>query len=612
VLQQMRGLAKYIWVVVAILFVGGFLLYETSGLLGSAPVTPTTAVAVVNGHEIIYNQYLQRVQTEIQNAQVRDQGRSLSQDDTRRIENSVFDQMVAEVLLADEYRKRRIVVTDDEVREFAKYAPPQWIVQAPELQTEGRFDGEKYQRLLASPQARQSGLLLQLEQYYRSEIPREKLFDQISSGAYVSDAELWRAWKDQHDSAQVSYVAFLPAIDSTAAKAISDADLRAYFDKHKAEFQGTGRANLSIVMIDKTVTAADTAAARAKAAALREEIVKGAKFEDVAKRESADTISGQQGGDLGKGGRNRFVTEFEKAAYALNAGELSQPVLTPFGVHLIKVDSKKGDTLALRHILVRIQASDSAAARIDREADDLAKQAGQSEQGAKLDTAAQKLKLPVMKLTAVEDEPAVLNGRVIPSVSAWAFGGAKRGETSDLFDDENGYYLARLDSIHAGGDPSFENVKDEVRARVAAAQQIDKLVPQAQQLATAAASSTLDAAAQAAGKKVEVTPMFTRSSLVPGLGQFSEPIGAAFALPVAAVSQPVKSAEGVYVLRVDKRTLADSAAWSAQKAVQRQTRLQQLRQQRIQMFLQDMRKAAKVDDRRKQINAATRRTDANS
>jgi peptidyl-prolyl cis-trans isomerase D len=608
----MRGLAKYIWVVVAILFVGGFLLYETSGLLGSAPVTPTTAVAVVNGHEIIYNQYLARVQNEIQNAQAREQGRSLSQDDTRRIENSVFDQMVAEVLLADEYRKRRIVVTDDEVREFARYAPPQWVVQAPELQTEGRFVAEKYQRLLASPQARQSGLLLQLEQYYRSEIPREKLFDQISSGAYVSDAELWRAWKDQHDSAQVSYVAFLPTTDSTAAKAISDSDLRTYFDKHKAEFQGVGRASLSVVMIDKTISAADTAAARAKAVALREEILKGAKFEDVAKRESADTISGQQGGDLGKGGRNRFVTEFETAAYALPPGEISQPVKSPFGFHLIRVDSKKGDTLSLRHILVRIQASDSSSARIDREADDLAKEAAQSDQGSKLDSAAQRLKLPIMHVSALEDEPAILGGRVIPSVSAWAFGGAKRGETSELFDDDNGYYLARLDSIHPGGDPSFENVKEEVRARVAAEQQVDKLLPQAQQLASAAASGTLEAAAQAAGKKVEQSPLFTRSSLVPGLGQFSEPIGAAFALPVAAVSQPIKASDGVYVIRVDKRTLADSAAWSAQKQVQRQTRLQQLRQQRIQMFLQDMRKAAKVDDRRKEINAATRRIDANS
>ena len=94
---------------------------------------------------------------------------------------------------------------------------------------------------------------------------------------------------------------------------------------------------------------------------------------------------------------------------------------------------------------------------------------------------------------------------------------------------------------------------------------------------------------------------------MPGLGQFTEPLGAAFALPVGAVSQPVKSDDGVFVLRVDKRVVADSAAWVTQKAAQRATRLQQLRQQKIQMFLQDIRKAAKVDDRRKDIQSATRR-----
>ena len=50
------------------------------------------------------------------------------------------------------------------------------------------------------------------------EIPRDKLFDQIQSGTYVSDPELWRAWQDQHDSAQVSFVAFVPTPDSAAAK----------------------------------------------------------------------------------------------------------------------------------------------------------------------------------------------------------------------------------------------------------------------------------------------------------------------------------------------------------------------------------------------------------
>ncbi len=605
----MRGLAKYIWVLVALFFVGGFLLYETSGLMGRTAVTSSTPVAVVNGHDILYSDFQARVQNEVQTEQQRT-GQSLSQDDQRRIENSIFDQMVSEVLLNAEYSRRGIVVTPDEIREFARYAPPPWITSAAELQTDGRFDPDKYARLLASPEARQGGLLVSLETYYRSEIPREKLFDQIASGVYVTDAELWRSWKDQHDSAQVSFVAFPAVVDSAAAKAIPDADLRTYFDQHKEEFQGPGHASLSVVVLPRAVTAADTAAAKAKATALREEIIKGAKFEDVAKRESADTVSGQNGGDLGKGGKGRFVPEFEKAAYAMTKGEISEPVLTPFGYHIIRLDDKKGDTLSLHHILVRITASDSSSTRIDREADVLTRTAGSSDVGAKLDTAARALNLKVVHADAIEDQPVTFNGMTIPSASAWAFGGAKPGETSELFDDDNGYYLVRLDSLHPGGDPSFDDAKAAVRSRVAMLRQVDKLVPDAQKLATAAAASTLEAAAQQASKTVQQSGTFTRSSVVPGLGQFSEPIGAAFGLPTAAVSQPVKSTDGVYVLRVDKRVLADSATWMLQKPVQKATRLQQLRQQKIQMFLQDIRKSAKVDDRRKEINAATRAVQA--
>src|SRR5512146_2767511 len=604
----MRSVAKYIWVLVALFFVGGFLLYETSGLMGRTPVTLTTAVAVVNGQEIPYRDYQARVQSATQSEQERS-GRSLSQDDNRRIENTVFDQMVSEVLLADQYRRRGIVVTDDEVREFARYAPPSWITGAPDLQTEGRFDPEKYQRLLASPQARQSGLLLQLEAYYRSEIPREKLLDQISSGVYATDAELWRAWRDQHDSAQVSFVAFVPSVDTVAAaKTVSDADARTYFDKHKDEFQSVGRAVLSVVIIPRVVTAADTAAARARTQALRDSIVKGAeKFEDAAKRESADSVSGSKGGDLGPAPKTRYVPEFSKAADALKPGEVSQPVLSPFGFHIIRLDSRKADTLSLHHILIPIQASDSATTRVDQLADTLSRVAASSEEGAKLDSAAKRLGLKIAQVEAFENAPATYNGQVVPSVSAWAFGGARPGETSELFDDENGYYLARLDSLRAGGDATFESVRDQVRARVAQAKAVDKLMPEAQKLAAAAATSTLEAAAQQAGKKVEQTPMFARGSAVPPLGQFTEAIGAAFALPVGAVSQPVRTSNAADVLRVDKRVVADSSAWAAQKEAQKTARLQQLREQRVQMFLQDLRKAAKVVDRRKEINATLRR-----
>jgi peptidyl-prolyl cis-trans isomerase D len=605
----MRSLAKYIWVVVALFFVGGFLLYQTSGLMGRTPVTASTAVAKVNGHEISYRDFQLRVQQEIQNEQGR-AGRTLTQDDTRRIENSVYDQMVTEELLDEQYRKRGIVVTDDEIREFARYAPPPWITNAPELQTEGKFDADKYQRFLSTSEAKTSGLLVQLENYYRSEIPKDKLLEQVSAGIYVSDAEMWRAWRDQHDSAQVSYVTFTPTVDDAAKKAISDADIRAYFNAHKDEFEGVGRAQVSLVMIPRLVTPADSAAAKAKAQSLRDEIAKGAKFEDVAKRESSDTISGAKGGDLGAMPKANYVAEFSKAADALKPGEISAPVLSQFGYHIIRMDGRKGDTLSLHHILIPIQASDSAGARVDRMADTLSRLAAANEDGSKLDAAAKHLGLPIVHLTAFEDQPAAYNGQVVPSVSAWAFGGARVGETSDLFDDDHGYYLARLDTLRSGGDANFDAVKDEIRLRLAKDAAIDKVMPEAQKLASAAAASSLEAAAKAAGKKVDETTMFSRGSMVPGLGQYSQAVGASFALPVGAVSQPVKTSEAAYVLRVDKRVVADSAAWDKQKAAQRELRLNQLRQQRVQMFMTDLRKAAKIEDHRKEINSAMRRQQA--
>lgn len=606
-LQQMRSAAKYIWLFIVVAFVGGFLLFQTSGLLGRTAVTPTTAVAVVNGREILYRDFIERSQNELQSEQQR-AGRTLTEDEANRVRNNVFDQMVMDVLLQQEYERRGIVVTDEELREYAQFAPPPWLQQSPELQTDGKFDMQKYQRLLHSSAAK-GQFMLALESYYRSEVPRRKLLDQIASGIYVTDAELWRIWQDQHDSAQVSFVAFRPQPDSALARSISDNELRDYFDKHKEQFRRQGRAVLTVLSIPRVVTPEDSAAVRAHAVAIRNEIVGGAKFEDVAKRESADTISGANGGDLGKGGKGRFVPDFEKAAYALKPGELSQPVLTQFGYHLIRVDERKGDTLKLRHILLRIEPSDSNSARIDRMADTLSRLAAATDQGAKLDTAAKKLSLKPFHVVAFENEPAMYQGRPVPSVSAWSFGGAHVGETSELFDDESGYYVARLDSLVEGGEPKFDAVKEAVRQQVLASKELERLQPQAEQLAKAAATSGLEAAAQAAKQTVSHSPMFSRGTFVPGIGQFNEAVGTAFGLPVGSVSAPVRTEDAVFVLRLDKRVQADSAEWIKQKEPQRQARTQQLQQQRVQMFMMDVRQSAKIVDRRKQINASARRVE---
>lgn len=604
-LQSMRSAAKYIWLFIVVAFVGGFLLAETSGLLGRTPLTPTTPVAKVNGREILYTEWQQRVQQATQGQQRT--GRALTQDEIRQIENETLDEMIMQTLLEQEYRRRGITVSDEEMREFARYAPPPFLYNAPDLQTEGRFDPQKYQRLLASPQARQGGLLVALESYYRSEIPKEKLFEQVTDGINITDADLWRAWQDEHDSAQVSFVAWHPEVDTAAIKSVSDADARAYFEQHKSDFERPGHAWLSVVQIPRVVSAADTAAAREKLLKLRAEIVGGAKFEDVAHRESQDTVSGVNGGDLGKGVRGRFVPEFENAAYKLKPGEISGVVQSPFGFHLIKLDARKGDTLALRHILVRIAQSDSAATAVDREADELARIAASSEDRTKLDTASKQLKLPIRHVEAIENRPAMIGGASIPSVSAWAFGGVRAGETSELFDDENGYWLARLDSVTPGGEPRFDRVEREIRITIARERSLDKMAPVAEQFAQRAAVSGIDAAAKAANLTVVKTASFTRVSFVPGLGQYSKPIGAAFGLPVGAVSAPIRDPNGIFVMVVDRRQSADRAAFEKEKLALRRQRLQQLRQQRLQLYMEDLKKSAKIEDRRKDINATARR-----
>jgi parvulin-like peptidyl-prolyl isomerase len=341
---------------------------------------------------------------------------------------------------------------------------------------------------------------------------------------------------------------------------------------------------------------------RDRLVALRNEIVGGAKFEDVARRESVDTISGSDGGSLGRGAKGRFVAEFENAAFALAPGEVSQPVLTPFGYHLIKVDERKGDTLALRHILLRIQQSDSTATRTDRRADSLANIAAAQEEPARLDSASKVLGLPIQRAVAFEGEPLSLGGRQVPSVSAWALGGAQAGETSDLFDSEDAYYLARVDTIVEGGIPSFEDVKEAVRGRVLGAKKLDKLMADAARLASAAAGSTLEAAAQQQGITVTQTPPFTRAGFAAGLGRLNEAVGASFSLPIGQVSAPIRTEGAVFVLRVDRRVEADRAKFEAQKSAQRTQVLEALRQQRVRAFLEELRESAKIEDRRKEIN----------
>ncbi|HLV27350.1 MAG TPA: peptidyl-prolyl cis-trans isomerase [Gemmatimonadales bacterium] len=603
-LQEMRSAAKYIWVFVFIFFVA---LMAFEGLMDRPTVSPGDTVAKVNGDDVTYGAWITLTQ---QLAQQREAeiGRGLTLDERSRVEDEAFEQLVSETLLNQEVARRGIRVTDDEIRQAARLSPPPSLMASPELQTDGQFDPAKYQRFLASPAAQQQGILVQLEAYYRQEIPRTKLFEQVATDAYVSDVELWRLWQDTRDSAVVSYASFRAEDVPDSAVTVSDAELRQWYDANKAELERPGRAAVSVVEILRVVSPADSQASMARAVQVRERVLAGEDFAEVARMESADSLSAIQGGDLGTAQLSAYVTEFADAARALPVGQLSEPILSDFGYHIIRVDQRAGDSASVRHILIPIQQSDSSAVQTDRLADRLANMAAMAEEPARFDSAAAELGLRVFTGQAVEGQRLVVDGRAIPDVSAWAFTGAEVGESSDLIVADEGYFLARLDSLRPGGVPSLQDARDEVFARVAREKKLDFLAERASSFARQAASGTLESAAASANVEITTSQPFTRVTGDAGLGQGNRAIGAAFALPVGAVSAPVRTENAIYVLRVESRTVADRGEWEAQREIQRMLLAQQVRQRRVQDYLISLRQSADVDDNRAVIQRKLRQT----
>jgi len=600
----MRAATKWVWIFIAAAFVGGFLLMDTSGLMSRTAITPTTPVATVNGEDILATQWYALTQ-QLETEETERSGRTLTLEERDRLATQAYEQLVGEVLLRQEYRRRGIKVTNAEIESAARFNPPPQLTQSPELQTDGQFDPAKYQRFLASPLARQQGVLVQLESYYRSEIPKQKLFEQVVADVYVSDERLWTFWRDTRDSAQVSFATFRPESMPDSLVTVTDAEIKTYYDKHRAEFERPARAVVSVMTIPRVVSAADTAAVRAQAVALKQEIESGARtFVDAARAESADSVSGANGGDLGRGGRDRFVADFERAAYALGTGRISDPVLTPFGYHLIKVDSRTGDTLSLRHILLRIEQREESAVLTDRRADSLARIAATADDPAKFDEASRTLGIPITRGAAIEGEPLTIAGEYVPSVGAWATGGARQGDVSDLFDWEGGYALARIDSLIEGGIPKLAVVREGVRERVARGKKLDLLMADARTFATAAAAGSLEKAATSMNRPVEQTGLFTRTAPAAGLGSMNEAVGAAFGLPVGAISAPVRTDDAVFVMRVDRRTQSDRAEFEAQKGLLKEQQMNAYRQQRLQEFIQNLRDVADIDDNRKALARA--------
>jgi peptidyl-prolyl cis-trans isomerase D len=595
-MQFFRSAAKPIILVTTIAFFV-WLVYDLSGLGNGGGLLTKTSVGKVNGTTVDARQFQASVQQAIEGRQ-RQSGASLTLEEVAQLRDQVWEQAIQDIIFRAEYDRHGLKVSPEEVAEAIRTSPLRELVQSPDFQTDGKFDLSKYQRWLISTSGQAA--VPYLESRYRDELLRGKLIRGVIGDVYVSDAALWERYRDEKEQAKAGSLRIDPAVAiSDAAVPVTPQEVDEYYRAHKDEFKRPRAAFLSFLEVPRLPDASDTAAAMARAQSIRDEILKGAPFAEVAKRESADTISGKSGGDLGVMTKSQVDPAFAAAVATLALKTLSEPVLSSFGYHLIEVESRTGDSFKARHILIPIEVAGAHRDLLDRRADSLEQLSAERLESSALDTAASALKIQIHRLP-----PLIEGGRVastetgnVPDVGIWAFQ-AKPGEQSQVIEAERSYAVFRLDSTQVEGVPPLETIRGTVQSRVMLAKKRAAAKELANRLAGQAKQGT--PLKQLAGPGIEYRELgpFARLS-----APLPDPklIGAAFGAGKGEIAGPVATDDGVYLFQGIERTPADSAEFAKNLTTIRNEALQAARQSRVRAYVTALRTSAKIVDKRAEI-----------
>lgn len=593
-MRQMREATKPIMLFTALAFVA-LMVFEWGMDITGRSSGSFGQIGSVNGAAVTYEDYMASYRNLYDQVQRSQQEPITSQQNTE-IEDAAFDEVVNQLLIRQELDRRGITVTNEEIRQAAQYSPPAEL--RPQFADSlGRFDVQAYQSFLASlPQDQ----LLLLEAYYRDVIPRGKLMRQVSSGIYLSDGELWRMYRDANETVSIDFVPLNPETRYEDADfPVTDAEIQAYYQANQSEFEVPARATVKAVVLDKTPTSSDTAAALQRAHELRQEILDGASFEAVAARASSDSVSAAQGGSLGVFAKGRMVAPFDSAAFAAPTGRLTDPVQTSFGYHLIEVTQRWAqDSAQARHILVPIERTDASEIALLTRADSLEDLSAD----VSLEAAAQALGRPVSTVDISADFPFLVGAGQIGEGADWAFEVASPGDVSPVYENPQAFYALELVSSEPAGVLPVDQVRSAIESTLRFQKKLERAREEGARVVQGArGGEALANVAADLGLEVRQAGPFSRTDFVPGIGRQNAAVGTAFALQPGQVSDVVTTPANAFVIQVVERTPADSTAWREQKDQQHQSVIATLQQQRLQEWIEALRNAAKIVDRRAEV-----------
>jgi peptidyl-prolyl cis-trans isomerase D len=518
------------------------------------------------------------------------------------LKNKAVDQLIQANLMRQEAKRVGLSVDDAEVRDA--------IADLPAFQDDGRFNKQLYLRVLQANRISPG----EFEESEQQELLVKKLQDLILAGVHVSEAEVLDRYRTDNEKVNLRFIkfdvaSFIPHVQLTdqdvqtyydknretfrepdrvrieyvlytpdkftGEAEVSDAEVQHYYDEHLAEYEKPEQVHARHILFRfaPNATAEDKAKVRKRAEEVLAKVKAGGDFAALAKQYSEDS-SAAQGGDLGSFTRGKMVAPFERAAFSLAPGETSDLIESPFGLHIIKVESKEAaHTQSLDEVRAQItdklkQEKARAFARTHAEADQ-AKAAG----GEALASIAQAAGLSVATPAPFAQTDVITGLGRNPELSKAAFAAAA-GEVGPVVDAPNGSIVFRVAEKLPAHVPELSAIRDRVEtaARNERAQALAKSTAETM-LSELQKNPDIDAAAKAYNAKghnakVEETGGFMRrATSIPTLGSAPELKKVAFQLtPEKPVAPAVYNVAGSSVVAVLKERIpADEEKFQTEK-----------------------------------------------
>jgi peptidyl-prolyl cis-trans isomerase D len=510
----------------------------------------------------------------------------------------ILQQLVFQKELEYEAKRLGITVSDDELADRIRQFLPMAV-------SGGSFIGKDQYAALV--QQRFQLTVPVFEEYLRQSLLEEKFRKLVTDGISVGPAELQDEFRFKNEKVKLDYAAIKPE-ELEAKITPSDAEIKATYEKNKSRHQVPERRSVRYALLDvnqlrqnlqisdemlkqqyqaniqqyqvpnqvhvqhilfRTVgkTDAEVEEVRKKAEDVLKQAKKGAKFDELAKKYSEDPGSKDKGGDLSWIRQGQTVPEFEKTAFSLAPGQISDLVKTQYGFHIIKVLEKE-----TAHTKPFEQVKDSIRAPLlltqaDKQASDTADQlsaAIRRSNKVSLDDLAKQYHLTLGETRPVSATDPLLEFGSSPEVKEAIFR-LRAGELSLPIRNDRGYVVLSLKSVQPAHPGTLEEVRDRVITDLKHEQSVALAKSKADDLVRRVkGGEKFDAAAKALGLESKTSDSFPRDGSIPGAASGKQ-LGASFNLKQGDIGAPLSLGQNWFVYRVAEKVEANPANFEAQK-----------------------------------------------